>query len=91
MAEIGINISNNRSKSVDEFADREIDYVLTVCDNARKNCPYFPARTGLVHHSFADPAEVGGEDQVRLGAFRAARDEIKKYLENDFVKILDAE
>ena len=43
LAEIGIDISTNRSKSVDEFADIEIDYVLTVCDNANKNCPYFPA------------------------------------------------
>ena len=91
LAEIGIDISNNRSKSIDEYGDREIDYVLTVCDNARENCPYFPARTRLIHHSFADPAEIGGSEEKRIAAFRAARDEIKKYLENDFVEILDAE
>lgn len=91
LAEIGIDISNNRSKPIDEFADREIDYVLTVCDNARENCPYFPARTRTIHRSFGDPAEVVGDEETRLAAFRSARDEIKKYLENDFVKILDAE
>lgn len=89
--EIGIDISNNRSKSVDEFVDKEIDYVLTVCDKANENCPYFPAKTKLIHHLFADPAEIEGEETTQLSAFRRVRDEIKKYLENDFVKIIKAE
>ena len=88
LSEIGIDISENRSKSVDEFSDHKIDYVLTVCDNAKENCPYFPAQTKTVHHSFDDPADVFGDEETRLSAFRKARDEIKKYLENDFVKIL---
>jgi len=91
LQEIGIDISNNWSKSVDEFTDKEIDYVLTVCDNAQENCPYFPAKTKLIHHSFADPAEVEGDEATRLAVFRRVRDEIKKYLETDFVKILEAE
>lgn len=91
LAEIGIDISNNRSKSVDEFANNEIDYVLTVCDNAKENCPYFPAKTKLIHHSFEDPAEVQGSEEVRLTAFREIRNEIKKYFEDDFVKILETE
>lgn len=91
LAEIGIDISNNRSKSVGEFANQEIDYVLTVCDNAKENCPYFPAKTKLIHHSFEDPAEVQGSEEVRLTAFREIRDEIKKYFEDDFVKILETE
>lgn len=91
LAEISIDISTNRSKSVDEFAGEEIDYVLTVCDNARENCPYFPAKTKLVHHSFADPAEVEGDEETRLDAFRKIRDEIKQYFENDFVNILETE
>ncbi len=91
LAEIGIDISKNRSKSVDEFADEEIDYVLTVCDNAQENCPYFPAKTKLVHHSFADPAEVEGDEETRLNAFRKIRDEIKEYFESDFVKIIETE
>ncbi len=89
LAEIGIDISNNHSKSVDEFLNDEIDYVLTVCDNANENCPYFPAKTKLVHHSFEDPAEVQGDEETRLNAFRKIRDEIKHYFENHFVKILE--
>ena len=80
LAEIGIDISANRSKSVDEFAEKEIDYVLTVCDNAKENCPYFPAGTKLIHHSFSDPAEVQGDEENRLSAFRKTRDEIRNYL-----------
>jgi arsenate reductase len=81
LAEIGIDISGNRSKSVDEFAGQEIDYVLTVCDNARENCPYFPAKTKLIHHSFEDPAEAQGDEEERLAVFRKVRDEIKDYFE----------
>ena len=91
LAEIGIDISNNRSKSVDEFANAEIDFVLTVCDNANENCPYFPAKTKLIHHSFEDPADVEGDEETRLNAFRKIRNEIREYFENDFVKIIEAE
>jgi arsenate reductase len=80
LQEIGIDISENRSKSVAEFVDKEIDYVLTVCDNAQENCPYFPAKTKVIHHSFEDPAEVPGDEETRLSVFRKVRDEIKEYL-----------
>jgi arsenate reductase (thioredoxin) len=88
MAEIGIDISHHRSKSVDEFADVPIDYVLTVCDNARENCPYFPARTRTIHHSFDDPAEVEGDEETRVSAFRKVRDEIKHYAESELAEII---
>lgn len=88
MAEIGIDISQHRSKSVDEFAGREIDYVLTVCDNAKENCPYFPARTRLIHHAFADPAEMKGNEETRLEAFRKVRDEIAVYAKNELSQII---
>ena len=81
LREIGIDISGNRSKSVDEFADIEIDSVLTVCDNARENCPYFPAQTARIHKAFEDPAAVEGDEETRLSAFRRVRDEISSYLE----------
>ena len=84
LKEIGIDISDNRSKSVDEFVGAEFDYVITVCDNARENCPYFPAKTKLIHHSFADPAAIEGEEETRLAAFRRARDGIRRFL-LDFV------
>lgn len=86
LREIGIDISQNRSKSVDEFADAKIDYILTVCDSAKENCPYFPARIKVIHHSFDDPAAVDGTDAEKLDAFRRVRDEIQKYLAEDFVK-----
>ena len=58
MSELGIDISNNRSKSIDEFANKQFEYVLTVCDNAKETCPYFPAAAHLIHHSFDDPAAI---------------------------------
>jgi Protein-tyrosine-phosphatase len=88
MAEIGIDISDHRSKSVDEFVGREIDYVLTVCDNAQENCPYFPAQTRLIHRSFTDPAGVEGDEEIRLASFRSVRDEIVAYAENGLRAIL---
>lgn len=88
LREIGIDISGNRSKSVDEFADAEIDYVLTVCDNARENCPYFPARTRLVHHAFDDPADADGTFQERLAVFRRVRDEIGDYIDREFAQLV---
>ncbi len=89
MAEIGIDISHHRSKSVEEFAGREIDYVLTVCDNARENCPYFPARTRVIHHSFDDPAAVEGDEETRVAAFRIVRDQIWDYAATELAAILE--
>lgn len=88
LSEIGINISDYRSKSVDEFVSREIDYVLTVCVNAKENCPYFPAKTKVIHHGFIDPAEFSGDEETRISAFRKVRDEIQAYFEKDFIKLL---
>lgn len=88
LAEIGVDISQNRSKSVDEFVGKEIDYVLTVCDNAKEICPYFPAQTLVVHHSFEDPAEIEGDEEAKLSAFRRVRDRIREYLDNDFMKVI---
>ncbi len=88
MSEIGIDISHHRSKSVDEFSDRTIDHVLTVCDNAKENCPYFPAATKVIHKSFDDPATVSGEEEDRLNAFRRVRDEIRSYIQNDLLPSL---
>lgn len=80
MREIGVDISQQRSKSVDEFAGREFDYVITVCDNANEQCPVFPGRTERIHWSFDDPAAVEGDDETRLSAFRRVRDEIQQRL-----------
>lgn len=90
LREIGIDISGNRSKSVDEFAGAKIDFVLTVCDDAHENCPYFPAMTRLFHRAFPDPAKVSGEYEVRLEAFRRIRDEIAEYLKREFLPLIES-
>jgi arsenate reductase len=77
MREIGVDISAQRSKSVDEFAGQEFDCVITVCDNAKENCPVFPSKTERVHWSFDDPAAAAGGDEERLAVFRRVRDEIR--------------
>src|ERR1051325_6981594 len=80
LAEIGIDISTHRSKAVDEFLGQEFDFVITVCDNANEQCPVFPGKTKRVHWSFADPASVKGDDEMRLAVFRKVRDEILQRL-----------
>ena len=87
MREIGVDISAHRSKSVDEFAGREFDYVITVCDNANERCPVFPGRTRRIHWSFDDPAAARGDEAARLAVFRRVRDEIRgrlrRFVEED--------
>ena len=80
MKEVGIDISGHRSKSVDEFAGQKLDYVLTVCDNAKESCPVFFGKATRLHHSFNDPAAVEGSEEKRLGEFRRVRDELRSYL-----------
>ena len=80
MREIGIDISRHRSKSVDEFINQEFDYVITVCDNAREQCPVFPGHARQIHWSFDDPAAAQGDEVARLAVFRRVRDEINEHL-----------
>jgi arsenate reductase len=80
MREIGIDISDHRSKSVDEFAGQEFDYVITVCDNANERCPIFPGNTNRIHWSFYDPAATEGDVDTKLRVFRRVRDEIRHRL-----------
>ena len=84
MKELGIDISGQRSKSVKEFGGQSFDYVVTVCDNARDNCPVFPADTERIHWSFEDPAAVQGSEQERLVAFRRIRDQIHERVRTFF-------
>ena len=72
MRELGIDISGHRSKSVDEFAGQNFDYILTVCANAKESCPIFPGNAIRLHHDFEDPAS--------LDSFRRVRDQIRDYL-----------
>jgi arsenate reductase len=77
MKEIGISLEGHRSKSVDEFVGKPIDYVITVCDNAKESCPIFPARTRRMHWPFEDPPPGEGTDEERLAVFRKVRDQMK--------------
>jgi arsenate reductase len=81
MKEDGIDISGHTSNHIDEYRSIPFDYVITVCDNARENCPYFPSNAKKFHHNFPDPAKaVGLEEEIR-DKFRAVRDMIKSYCE----------
>jgi arsenate reductase len=85
MKEIGIDISNHRSKHVDELMHIEFDYVITVCGHANENCPFFPGKTGVVHFGFEDPpklAEDSGSEEEALNHYRRIRDEIQSFVKS---------
>lgn len=84
MAEIGIDISNHRSKSVLEFKGEKFDYVVTVCDSAKENCPFFPGAKEYLHKSFEDPSSFEGTEEEKLSKFRSVRDEIKNFIFETF-------
>jgi len=84
MSEIGIDISAHRSKSVDEFRDVEFDYVVTVCDNAKETCPFFPGAKNYVHKCFTDPSGLWGTDDEVLSGFRQIRDEVSGWIRETF-------
>ena len=85
MAESGIDISGHTSNHVDEYADIEFDYVITVCDNAKESCPFFPTQAQKFHYNFPDPARATGREEEILNEFRQVRDMIKTY-SSDFAK-----
>jgi len=76
MDEIGIDISGHRSKSVDEFVGVDLDFVITVCNNAYESCPIFPGQTRRLHWPFEDPTAIEGAEADRRAAFRRIRDQI---------------
>ncbi|HSS35968.1 MAG TPA: MerR family transcriptional regulator [Patescibacteria group bacterium] len=78
LADGGIDWSEARSKSVDAFLDQSFDYVITVCDRARQSCPVFPGQHNTLHWGLDDPAEVDGDDEERLAAFRKTYVEINQ-------------
>jgi arsenate reductase len=81
MREVGIDISDHRSKHVDEFEGQRFDFVITVCDNAKESCPIFPGAAKRLHRSFDDPPSASeGTAEERLAIFRRVRDELRDYL-----------
>ncbi|MCW4022285.1 MAG: arsenate reductase ArsC [archaeon] len=83
MAEIGIDISKNQSKSIEEFRGQTFDYVVTVCDSAKETCPFFPGKK-VIHKSFEDPSQFKGSDDQILENVRKVRNEIKEWIKETF-------
>ena len=82
MAEVGVDISSQRSKAADVFVGEEFDYIITLCDNARDNCPYFPGEAQRLHWPIDDPYGLD------LDAYRRARDEIRRRFEEFLADVL---
>lgn len=84
MDEIGIDISIQQSKLIDTFKNIEFDYVVTVCDSAHENCPFYPAKVRIIHHRFSDPTMMASRkkrESDKLECYRIVRDEIKEFIQ----------
>ena len=79
MKEDGIDISHHTSNNLKEYLEIPFDYIITVCDNANENCPYFPGKTQRFHQNFTDPAKATGTTEEVMQIFAKVRDEIKAY------------
>ncbi|PJZ57850.1 arsenate reductase ArsC [Leptospira barantonii] len=82
MKAIGIDISDHTSNHIDEYRNLDFSYILTVCDHAKENCPYFPSKAIRFHHNFPDPAKAIGTDEEIMEEFRKVREMIRYYAEN---------
>ncbi|MHC4186476.1 MAG: arsenate reductase ArsC [Planctomycetota bacterium] len=82
MAEAGVDISTQVSNHISDFGGIDFDYVVTLCDNAKEQCPVFPGRAKPVHRPFRDPYFAEGTEQQVMDAFRRTRDEIREFVEN---------
>ena len=87
MAEAGIDISTQESKTVDRFVNEPFDLVVTVCDEAQEACPYFPSAREQRHWSFPDPSAVVGDDDTRFAAFVSVRDAIRDRIEQELIPV----
>ena len=82
MAEDSIDISENTSNNVNEYFEIDFDFVITVCDNAKERCPYFPTQAKKFHYNFPDPAKATGTETEIMAEFRSVRELIKTYCKN---------
>jgi arsenate reductase len=80
MAELGIDLSGQRSKSVTEFEGQQFDLVITVCDSAREQCPFFAGASRMLHAGFPDPGRAQGTEEEIMAVFRRVRDEMREKL-----------
>ncbi len=84
MAEVGIDISAHRAKSVDEFTDTSFDYVVTLCADATESCPIFPGGVEYLERAFSDPVSAKADERDACKPFREVRDEIAAWIESTF-------
>lgn len=89
MDEIGVDISDHRSKSIDEFKGINFDIAATVCSKAKEACPYFAASKIIIHRDFEDPAAVVGSEEEILNAFRRVRDRLQDWIKEEFKRFID--
>jgi arsenate reductase len=82
MKDDGIDISNHTSNNISEYSNIEFDYIITVCDNAKERCPYFPSKAKKFHYNFPDPAKAVGTEEDILKQFKLVRNMIKEYSKN---------
>ena len=95
MAEVGVDVTSQKSENIRDFADTQLDVVVTVCGHAHETCPVFPANCKVVHSGFPDPPKMakelaaqGASEDEQLDCYRKVRDEIKSYVESlpDFLE-----
>ena len=86
MKEDGIDISNHTSNNIDEYKDIDFDFVITVCDNAKERCPFFPTKAKKFHYNFPDPAKATGTEEEISNQFRKVRQMIKDYSEKFIIE-----
>ena len=91
MQEDGIDISHHTSNNIDEYFGVDFDFVITVCDNAKERCPFFPTKAKKLHYNFPDPAKATGTDEEVKAEFRAVRQLIKDYCEEFINENLNTE
>jgi len=84
MKEIGVDISEHRSKSVEEFYGKEFDYVVTLCDEAEDECPHFLRGKDYIHKGFKDPCKAKGTEEELMAVYRKTRDDLIKWIDNIF-------
>jgi arsenate reductase len=80
MREIGIDISHQRSKHLDEYREERFDYIVTLCDHAATTCPLFPGEGKIMHQGFSDPVKISGTGEEKKAEFRRIRDELKRFI-----------
>lgn len=88
MLEDGIDISGHTSNNMDEYRGIDFDYVITVCDHAQENCPYFPSKAQRFHHNFPDPARAEGTEEEIAEQFREVRQQVKEYMQQFAVEYI---